>query len=515
MLILWLVPALVASAPAAIAPARDALAEQRLGLYDGKDYRLTSGRCPDCPAPRPALWYFEDDLVAVPRQPKPSGPSLVWIGSPEVLDGRLDADGHTLTSPDGTSQPLRLVPRLSTNRSYYDAGSSAFFAGRPLRVRGRSEGGEFVARGIWPEDFDLEGPAVKAQPLGAAESIASLLTIEGGGAQAPFEARVLWQRAPGTVDLRGQSVLGFVLSGAQGDDDEAHGGHFAISTGTVGAHGEWHSFLVNNFYNLDSVSEKGIVAARLPMDHYLMDLNSGQSYYRPVYVLALVLQKPRAARLYQDAIDPVYDRFYRHEFTYHHAAANCSGISMDALRGLGWKVPRTGPTSYAKATAAFFYVWAKDGSVSKGESTFDYLTEEQTRLLPRAAFEAAGEDVLRLARGESGRAPTDYERMLIEDLAAVVFIRVPQVPSSRAWGTYPIGSFAEYQARVPADTSKWKIVPVDARPFPEALREGPKPAAHRSKAPLFAGLSVGTMGMGAVVSTRWVRRWRARGRRAA
>ena len=136
-----------------------------------------------------------------------------------------------------------------------------------------------------------------------------------------------------------------MLSGAQGDDDEAHGGHFAVATGTVGPDGGWADWTVNNFYTLDAVSEKGIVAARVPMDNYLMDLNSGQSWYRPVYVLTLVLKQDRAARRYQEAIEPVYDRFYRHEFLYHHSAANCSGISMDALRGIGWEIPRRGPTS--------------------------------------------------------------------------------------------------------------------------------------------------------------------------
>jgi hypothetical protein len=516
MLALWLAPALVASAPVP-SGVRDALAEERLGLFPGREYRLTGGRCSDCPAPRQALWYFEDDLVAVPRDTGGHRPSLVWVGAPDLLSGVRLAPGGGAVEREGTTLPLELAPRLRTNRSYYDATSAAFFSRRPLRIRGRCEDSRFVARQIWPEDYRLAGPQLDTRPLSSGDSMASLITARGGGVRAPFEARVLWRRPGSTPDLAGQSVLALVLSGAQGDDDEAHGGHFAIATGGVGPKGEWHDWMVNNFYNLDFVSEKGIVAARVPMDHYLMDLNSGQSYYRPVYVLALVLRQPQAARRYQDAIDPVYDRLYRHEFQYHHAALNCTGISMDALRGCGWKIPRKGPTSRTKATAAFFYMWAKERSLSKGESTFDYLSEEQTRLLPRAAFEAAGNDVLRMARGTPGRVPTEYERALAEDLTAVVFMRVPQIPSSRAWGQYPIGSFSEYQRRVPSDTSKWKIVSVDARPFPESLRDTPAPPPHHSRAPLYGALTVGGAGTGLAATAYGVRRWRARvrARRAA
>jgi hypothetical protein len=75
----------------------------------------------------------------------------------------------------------------------------------------------------------------------------------------------------------GRAVLALVINGAQGDDDEAHAGHFALVTGRTredGAIGDW---LVNNFYALDSESEKGILAAPVPLDNYLADLNSGQT----------------------------------------------------------------------------------------------------------------------------------------------------------------------------------------------------------------------------------------------
>jgi hypothetical protein len=38
-------------------------------------------------------------------------------------------------------------------------------------------------------------------------------------------------------------------------------------------------------------------------------------------------------------------------------------------------------------------------------------------------------------------------------------------------GSAPVFSFDEFRSRVPADQADWKIVPVSARPFPDALRD--------------------------------------------
>jgi hypothetical protein len=502
-----------------------------IGLFPGSDFRVASGRCSDCPAPRPALWYFEDDLVAVPRPGVPTTshaagkvqedvaawsrsyrdgdpvprPALVWLGSRDVRSGvRLAGDGVSFTDPGGHLTPLTLAPRLSTNRSWYDETSRAFFTGRPLRLRGVASEDRFQARVLWPEDLRLES-AAPAQPLAGRESMSTLVTGARAGADDAYTVRVLWERAGAARAWGSRPALGFVLNGAQGDDDEAHGGHFAIFTGTTGPQGEWADWLVNNFYNLDSVSEKGIVGAMVPMDAYLMDLNSGQSWYRPSDLLVLVLRDPRTAARYQGAVARVYEHYYRHGFTYHHSQANCTGISMDTLRTVGWEVPRMGPEGRLKATAGFFYIAAKDRSIKDGESTFDYLSQERTRLFPRAGFEAAGGDVLKLLAGQR-RPKTDYERQLVEDVMAVVHVHVPQVPSSRAFGTWPIASLGEYGARVPADRSKWKIVPVPPRPFPVALREVPPPPPHRSKAIPVAGATAVTLVAAGLLGVRWARR---------
>ena len=115
--------ALMTSAPPTPAAPRDALADSRIGLYAGQDFRLATGRCTDCATPPQALWYFADDTIAVPLtdaagfvatlqaqddvrqwayanewQPDAQKPALIWLGSPLVAhDAQLDADGRMLS----------------------------------------------------------------------------------------------------------------------------------------------------------------------------------------------------------------------------------------------------------------------------------------------------------------------------------------------------------------------------------------------------------------------------------
>jgi hypothetical protein len=349
-------------------------------------------------------------------------------------------------------------------------------AGRKLSLRGRMQDDRFVARTLWPADYDLDFPRLPYKPLDANETLVGLARADGGGANLPLAARVLWQRDPEAArEWAGKPALAFMLNGAQGDDDEAHGGHFAIATGAFGPAGEWSDWLVNNFYNLDSVSEKGIIASTLPMDAYLADLNSGQSWYRPSYLLVAVLKQERTAAIYQQAIGRVYNHFYRHDFLYQHSIANCAGVSMQTLRSLGWSIPGQGPTSRALAAVALPFMAAKDLSLQSGRQAYDYLVTEQTDLYPFAAFDAAGRDLLqRIATG--GPAATRYENMLRDDLEAVIFVRIPQFPSSRAFGQAPVLSIDEYEERVPKDKSQWKIVPVGPRPFPAEMKDAAAPA---------------------------------------
>ncbi len=513
-----------AGAVAALGGVRNALDAAHLGLYDGAQFRLVEGACSDCQTIPQALWYFRGEVIAVPRaaaagftrsrtaqddvrewaQSHPDGdgsrPPLLWIGSPQVVDGaRLLDGGQALLGADGSRLGFSLTKKIDSNRSYFDASSARHFSGRRLKLRGRMEADRFVARTIWPADYNLDFSRLPYQPLDAGETLAALVRADGGGARSPFAARVLWERDPGAMrNWAGKPALAVMLNGAQGDDDEAHGGHFAVVTGAFGQAGEWGDWLVNNFYTLDSVSEKGIIAATLTMDNYLADLNSGQSWYRPSYLLIAVLKQERAAAIYQQAIGRVYNHFYRHDFAYQHSTANCTGISMQTLRSLGWNIRGQGPTSRAKAVVALPYTAIKELSIESGRQDYDYLVTEQTDLFPFAAFDAAGRDLLgRIAGG--GPSGTRYESMLRDDIEAVIFVRIPQFPSSRAFGQAPVLSIDEYNDRVPSDKSQWKIIPVAPRPFPADMKDADAPR-DRSLPSLYAmyayGMVIALCGIG-------------------
>lgn len=490
---------LVHAAPSFV---QGALGSGAMGLYAAQDFRLADGRCPDCATIPQALWYFQNEVIAAPKSGAvefsrqlpaqedvrkwaltyPAGgegkkPPLLWVGSPHIADGvQLADEGTAIVGPDGEKVPFTVTEKIPANLSYYDASSVRHFANRSLRLRGRLNDGRFVARTVWPQDYALDFAQLPYQPLQGGETLQSLVRADGAKASAPLAARVLWQRDPkAPKQWGGKPTLAIMLNGAQGDDDEAHGGHFAVATGKFGGRGEWGDWVINNFYNLDSVSEKGIVAAMLPMDAYMADLNSGQSWYRPSYMLVAVLKQPRVASLYQEAIGRVYNHFYRHDFHYRHTTANCAGISVETLRSIGWNIPQEGPTSHIKAVAGLPYMTVKDMSLDSGRKAYDYMVAERTNLYPFVAFDVAGRDLLQRVTTNSAKG-TAFERMLADDVEALIYVRIPQFPSSRALGQAPVASYDEYMSRVPEDKSKWKIVPVPPRPFPVEMKDAQAPA---------------------------------------
>lgn len=492
------------AATGAAAPApQPANASGTLGLYAARDFLLTTGECTDCPTIRQALWYFRGQTIAVPlpghsvsgfergvhvtddvnhwvaaRAPRApiDYPPLVWVAAPDIVRGaKLSADASQLVTAEG-SIAFRPTAKIPLNRSYFDASSVAFFRQRALTVRGTPAGDSFVARSFWPEDFRLGGsaPATRVLPSGIPppEGLRGLMREEPrGGAQSPYIASTVWQKAEAPREWAGRPVLAFMVNGAQGDDDEAHGGHFALVTGRVQADGQIGDWLVNNFYSLDVESEKGILAAPVPLDNYLADLNSGQGWYRPSYMVVAVLKDERAAVLVQSALNRVYNQFWRHQLVYYHPNENCASISIDTLRALGWSIPRRGPTSRTLAWLGFPFVAIKELSIGKAKLAFDYLRTEQTRLMPAAALEEIFGSLLDLGNGTVAANDGTLAHMLAEDLEALAFIRFPQFPSSRAFGDAPAVTTWEYRALIPNDPAQQQIVPVPPRPFPETLRD--------------------------------------------
>jgi len=539
----WFAPAIVMMFPiqAVSAPlSQPANASGAFGLYPAQNFRLVTGECRDCAAIRQALWYFRDETIAVPLTGLPvSGfatgmhadddvrswaaaratgtpidyPPLVWVSAPDIVRGaRLSDDASRLITRDG-AMAFHPTAKIPLNRSYYDASSVAFFKQREITARGTPANDGFAARTLWPEDFRVGGaaPSPRTMPSGLppTEALRHLMREEPqGGAQSPYAASTLWQKAGMPADWAGRPVLAFMVNGAQGDDDEAHGGHFALVTGRVRADGQIGDWLVNNFYSLDVESEKGILAAPVPLDNYLADLNSGQGWYRPSYMVVAVLKDERAAVLVQSALNRVYNQFWRHQLVYYHPNENCASISIDVLRALGWNIPQRGPTSRTLAWLGFPFLALKEFSVGKAKLAFDYLRTDQTRLMPAAALEEAFGSLLALISGSIAEGNGQLAQLLAEDIGALAFVRFPQFPSSRAFGDAPAVTTWEYKALIPNDPALVQIVPVPPRPFPEALRDAdliPPPWRPSDYAVLVWGLLT-VVGIPIVLWRMW--RWR-------
>lgn len=464
-----------------------------LGLHDAAGFRLATGdRAGEALEP-PARFLFRDETIALPRAPQPSLPPLVWIAAPERRTGaRLSADGHAIRW-GGAREAATLVPKIALNRSWADDSTFRWLDDRPVTVRGRATpSGAFEIRTLWPDDWrpDLEAPVDPLDaPDGPERALRRLVRAEQGGARSAFSTRVLWARDPHRLDGAGRPVIGLLLNGSQGDDDEAWGGHFAIVTGRLGADGRIADLLAANFYSLDVESEKGILAAPVPLDNYLADLNAGQAWYRPSVLALAILADDRAAAHVDRGLSRVYPDFWSRRLPYRHTTMNCAAISIDALRTLGWPVPARASPDRARAWLALPVKLATEGGLATARIAFEYLAEEPARLFPAVAFEAGVADLLRLATTGERAGDGPLARWLAADLLGLVVMRFPQIPSSRAFGSFPVASPREYLDAWPADPSKVQLVPLPPRLFP-----GPSSAAVPARAPRSSDLPV-TLGM--------------------
>ena len=482
--------ALCVSGPAAVAPA----AGEAYGLFPAERFLAVEAGRADGLAPAAALHLFADEWIAVPapglaatgRPPAETSaaadglplPPLAWLAAPELHEGARLLGPDRLELADGTVLPFAAVEPLPDNELYVDGSTWAFFAARPLRVRGTTvedgsgeEGGRrFVARTVWPEDARIPWRSLEPESVVPPESLADLVR-----AQVPSwpAARLLWERdRPGPRDWAGRPVLAVVLSGAQADAPGSQAGHIAVATGRLGPDGEWADWLANNVYPIETVGEKGIVSGPVPMDNYLTDLNSGQAMYRPIHVLVAVLASEEPAAAVQEAFQELFLRYWCRDVRFHRARHNSTEMSVDRLREAGWQVPRVGGTSRLTGALAAVVVAVATLRPGLARDAWSYFTEERTDFLPRVAFETAAEDLLTLVAGEPGRILTPLETTLREDTDAILFLRFPQIPSSRPFGTYAVDSIRGYRARV-ALREATGIDPKgpEERPFPDPLRE--------------------------------------------
>ena len=110
--------------------------------------------------------------------------------------------------------------------------------------------------------------------------------------------------------------------------------------------------------------------------------------------------------------------------------------------------------------------------------------------------------ILDLTDGRLPEGSGELARMLAADVDALAFMRVPQFPSSRAFGDAPAVSTKEYQARVPKDPALVQVVPVPPRPLLEALRD-PDLIARRTYPSDYAAAVWGTLAIAGVAALIW------------
>ncbi|MCX4189485.1 hypothetical protein [Methylophaga sp. OBS3] len=448
--------------------------------------RIVTGNCRVCPLLPRTKWYFTDEWIAVSAQtslpadislpdwlegaPWIDMPPPIWIGKPDALsDVLIDKQSAQLTLPNQQAQAWQIIDKIPQNQSYWNEDTATFFSNKPLSIRGETQANTFIAQTIWPMEFAITG--TQLQPLSNDETIEDWVRADQGGVNQPHTDRLIWQRDENaTTSAQGKPVLALMLNGAQGDDHEALAGHFALVTGTFQAKGHYQDWLVNNFYSLDVVSEKGIIAAVTPMDKYLADLNSGQNYYRPSYMLVATLNDAAPAYQVQQSMNQVMQHFYRHTFQYQHADLNCTGISIDALKALGWHAPEQGNSGLLLAVGAYFYSLVTDGfDFRAARQLYDYLMTETSRLLPAVAFDVLSQDMLNIVQQTKSETLTEFEQQLADNIDAIWLVKIPQIPSSRAFGDAPVFSFQEYLDITPANRDDWVTIQLPTQQLPESL----------------------------------------------
>src|SRR6185295_10544805 len=98
-------------------------------------------------------------------------------------------------------------------------------------------------------------------------------------------------------------------------------------------------------------------------------------------------------------------------------------------RALGWDIVARGASNRLLAAIGFPYFLATERSLAKARAMHDYLVEDQTRLMPAAAFEEIGASLLALvddAERDGGvieNKPEPLASMLAADIETIAFIR--------------------------------------------------------------------------------------------
>ena len=477
--------------------------EDALGLFPASSFRIVTGATAGERTLRQARWYFNGETVAVPVRRCTA--CVVWQRRRDVRGrarvGRI-AYGATRSSirrscgsarrmscathacpptaaPStawrcGPSASCRSTARTTTQHSV------AYFAGRPLTVRGTRDGDAFELRTVWPDDFSLSHrPPLRAMDAPPALAMRTLMRESPeGGSRSPYAAWTLWQRedapdwsGPARAGVDRQRRAGRRRRGAcrpLRDRDRPRATPTAASaTGSS-----------TTSTRSTRRARKASSRRRCRSTPISATSTAARAGIGRATCSSLVLRDARAAALVQSALGRVYNQFYRHQLAllppgrqlHEHqrryvarARLAHSAARADVALAAGW--------------LAFPLMIAKERSLARAKIAFDYLCTDQTRLLPAAALEDAYASV-HGARAAASAATDDSGACSRRTSTAIAFLRIPQFPSSRAFGDAPAVSLREYQARLPADRSQMQIVPVPPRPFPGSAARRRSPEAR-------------------------------------
>ena len=426
-----------------------------------------------------AAWYFADEWVGVDTLRMPSLP--FWLAAPEHYSGiKIQIDKSTLVFADATCRKYTLTAALPSNPTFINDATLQYFSQRLVSIRATIESsnesskapsetpienGEcnetLQLRTIWPQDWRLLDSETQT-----VAHWRNVIAVGTANASKKFTSYEIWKRQQAEMP---RSFLGLILNGAQGDDDEAHGGHLALVFGDWQKNGDISQWWVANFYNPDVVSEKGILPAITTLDNYLCDLNCGQQQYRPSWLIGCALADELPVERIYASLHETMNALYSHAFVYQHTVNNCTGLTMDALRYAGLNVPMKGPSSRLLAPFLFLYKLVQERNWEAAKSAFQYFNAERTRLLPYVGFKHSIRHIMRILRGKMLPA-SELEASLLSNTCAVYGMHFPQIPSARPLGREPVSSVFQYQNRVPGKRENWKIIPVPPRPFPDHLR---------------------------------------------
>ena len=476
------------------------------------DFRLTDGRCRDCPTIRQALWYFRarDDrraeagtagrVVRARRDARPTicargspraspdappeYPPLVWVAAPHVVAGaRLSADATALDMRRGTLRASLVAEDRAQSLLFRRARRPQFFA---QRTRQGARHGSTTARSSCARCGPRTSGSTarrRAQPLAAGP--AADARAARAHARRARRRRAEPLRRVDAVAARsrratpvppGRAVLGIMVNGAQGDDDEAHARplrarHRPHARGRRDRRLARQQLLHARQRKRERHPRRAGSARQLPR----------RPQQRPGLVPAVAhagrgaRRRPRAPRSCRRALNRVYNQFWRHQLVYRHATMNCTGISVDVLRALGWDVPARGPASRLVAALGFPVLRASRSARSPRRCIALRLSDRG----PDAAHAGgrlrgsrrepacARRDGPAAATPRTGRARADarrgHRRHRVRPLSAISV--EPRV--RRRAGGHAVGIPVARARR----SGLAQIVPVPPRPFPAALRD--------------------------------------------